>query len=71
MTKKVIKLTRGVPPAESFPVAQLKECATAVLEKYADVVLQYGPSRGFPLLRSAIAGDIDGVSDDQVIIGQG
>ncbi len=71
MTAALIKLTRGVPPTESFPVAQLEECATAVLEKYADVVLQYGPSRGFPLLRSAIAQQIGGISDDQVLIGQG
>ena len=69
-SEPLLKLTRGVPPAESFPTAQLSECATTVLAEQGDVVLQYGPSRGFPALRTIIAQEI-GVRDDQVIIGQG
>jgi len=70
MSEALIKLTRGVPPVECFPTAQLSECAVAVLAKHGDVVLQYGPARGFPALRALIATEM-GVDDDQVIIGQG
>jgi 2-aminoadipate transaminase len=66
----LIKLTRGVPPAESFPIAQLAACATAVLADHGDVVLQYGSSRGFPALRALIAEEA-GVDDGRVIVGQG
>jgi DNA-binding transcriptional MocR family regulator len=71
MTEPLIKLTRGVPPAESFPVAQLSECAAAVLQEHADVVLQYGPAWGFPPLRALIAAEETSVPMDRVIIGQG
>ncbi len=71
MSNSLIKLTRGVPPVESFPVEQLAECAAAVLQKHADVVLQYGPAWGFPPLRSLIAAEETSVPIDQVIIGQG
>lgn len=66
----VISFTRGVPPAESFPKAQLAECATSVLIKYGDEVLQYGPARGFRLLRASIAAET-GAHEDQVVLGQG
>jgi 2-aminoadipate transaminase len=65
-----IKLTRGVPPVESFPISQISECAAAVLAEHGDVVLQYGPSRGFPALRASIAQEA-GVHADRVILGQG
>jgi len=71
MSKPLIRLTRGVPPVESFPTAQLSECAAAVLAKHGDVVLQYGPSGGFPALRTLIAQEQTSVPDDQVVIGQG
>lgn len=66
----LIKLTRGVPPTSSFPTTQLSECAVTVLAKHGDVVLQYGPARGYPALRALIAQEA-GVGDDQIIIGQG
>jgi 2-aminoadipate transaminase len=65
-----IKLTRGVPPVESFPTSQISECAVAVLAEHGDVVLQYGPSRGFSALRVSIAQEAD-VHEDRVILGQG
>jgi 2-aminoadipate transaminase len=65
-----IKLTRGVPPAESFRPQQLAECADAVLAQFSDVVLQYGPSRGFTPLRELVAQQ-SGVSPSRVMIGQG
>jgi len=70
MSEPLIKLTRGVPPAECFPTTQLSECAVAVLIEHGDVVLQYGPSRGFPALRALIAREA-GVDDARVIVGQG
>jgi 2-aminoadipate transaminase len=65
-----IKLTRGVPAIESFPTAQLSECASAVLAEHGDVLLQYGASRGFPALRNLIA-EQAGVTADRVILGPG
>ena len=70
MSEALIKLTRGVPPVECFPTAQLSECAVAVLAEHGDVVLQYGPSRGFPALRTLIAQQT-GVDAGQIIVGQG
>lgn len=70
MNQPVIPFTRGVPPAESFPKAQLAECATAVLMEYGDEILQYTPARGFRPLRAHIAAET-GAHEDQVIIGQG
>lgn len=70
MSDKLIKFTRGVPPIESFPTQQLAACSVAVLEKYGEVVLQYGPAGGYPALRSWIANH-SGVPDSRVIAGQG
>jgi len=67
---EVIAFTRGVPPVESFPVQKLKECARAVLEQDAGVVLQYGTAAGYAPLREWIAGEYR-VSVDQILIGQG
>jgi 2-aminoadipate transaminase len=69
-SQPLIKLTRGVPPAESFPTAQLSDCAVAVLAEHGDTVLQYGRSRGFAALRELVAEEAS-ASDTQVIIGQG
>ncbi len=70
MSESLIKLTRGVPPVECFPTSQLSECACVVLAEHGHEVLQYGSSRGFPALCALIAQET-GVSDDQIIIGQG
>ncbi|MBN1180630.1 MAG: PLP-dependent aminotransferase family protein [Anaerolineae bacterium] len=68
--ESMIKLTRGVPPAESFPADKLAVCAAEVLAQHGDIILQYGPSRGFPGLLALIAQET-GVAESQVIIGQG
>jgi 2-aminoadipate transaminase len=65
-----IKFTRGVPPIESFPTKQISECAVAVLEEHGNVILQYGPSRGYADLRALIANEV-GAGTDQIILGQG
>jgi 2-aminoadipate transaminase len=70
MSESIIKFTRGVPPPESFPTQELIECSSNVLTKHSSVVLQYGPSGGFPPLRNLIANQCD-VEDNRVILGQG
>ena len=70
MVPPLIRLTRGVPPAESFPVEQIKICAEAVLDNDAARVLQYGKARGYPPLREIIAREMD-VDPEQIVVGQG
>ncbi len=70
MSESLIKLTRGVPPEESFPVDQLQVCAEHVLLVHGYEVLQYGKSRGYPRLRRLIAEE-KGVDPARVIVGQG
>ena len=70
MSESLIKLTRGVPPEESFPVDQLQTCADYVLLVHGYEVLQYGKSRGYPKLRELIA-EGQGVDASRVIVGQG
>jgi 2-aminoadipate transaminase len=70
MTEPMIKLTRGVPPAESFPKDELAQVTADVIAEYGDVILQYGPSSGFAPLRELIASE-RGAEADQVVVGQG
>lgn len=70
MNEKLIRFTRGVPPTESFNPDQLVECTKSVMAQYSDVVLQYGPSRGFSLLCNQLAQQ-DNVDIKRVILGQG
>ena len=70
MMDDVIAFTRGVPPAESFPVEKLQECALKVLQQESDCVLQYGQAAGYLPLREWVAGQYK-VPADQVMVGQG
>jgi 2-aminoadipate transaminase len=70
MTDATIKLTRGVPPAESFPKEELVQTTADVIAEYGNVILQYGPAHGFAPLRALIAEE-RGAAADQVVIGQG
>ncbi|MFW6135328.1 MAG: PLP-dependent aminotransferase family protein [Chloroflexota bacterium] len=70
MKDSLIKLTRGVPPEESFPIDRVQECAEWVLRTDGYEILQYGGSRGYPRLREAIARE-KGVDEGRVIVGQG
>lgn len=65
-----IKFTRGVPPVESFPTAQLAACTASALEKYGDQIQQYAGSKGFLPLRQQVA---EGHQTDPelVLVGQG
>jgi len=70
VSESLIKLTRGVPPEESFPVDQLQACAEYALLVHGYEVLQYGKSRGYPELRELIAEE-KGVDSSRIIVGQG
>src|SRR5262245_2366615 len=70
MSLETINFTRGVPATESFPTAELQECATKALAHGADALLQYGPAAGLASLRSWLA-DWQGVKPEQVLTGNG
>lgn len=70
MSRTTIKLTRGVPPEASFPVQKLQQCADSALQNHGREILQYGKSRGYPLLRELIA-DEKQVPVSRVVLGQG
>ena len=70
MAPSSLKFTRGVPPPESFPTAELSECAQSVLAKEGDTILQYGSAGGYAPLRALIAQQA-GVAENRVLLGQG
>ena len=70
MSDQVINFTRGVPAAESFPIADVVSAARAALEKHGPVLLQYGPSAGFAPLREWLA-EWRGVAPAQVLTANG
>jgi 2-aminoadipate transaminase len=67
-----IALTRGVPADESYPLAQVSECAQAVMNdpKLALEAMRYGTGYGFGPLRELLAAQ-NNVSSDEVLIGNG
>ncbi len=69
---QTIALTRGIPADESYPVAQVAECAQAVMQdpKLALEAMRYGTGYGFNPLRDLLARQY-GVASDQVLIGNG
>ncbi|MFO1505209.1 MAG: PLP-dependent aminotransferase family protein [Steroidobacteraceae bacterium] len=67
---ETINFTRGVPANESFPTADLAQCAANALATSADAVLQYGPSAGLAPLRAWLA-EWQGVKPEQVLTGNG
>lgn len=70
MPEPIIKFTRGVPPAESFPKEKLAQCAVNVITAQSDLVLQYGNSHGYAPLRQIIAHE-KGVNEQRIILSQG
>ena len=68
MTK--ISFNRGVPSVDSFPAAQIAECAAAILHVDANTVLQYGQPFGYLPLREMIAGWY-GARAEEVLISNG
>ncbi len=65
-----IIFTRGVPPAEAFPTAQIAECLATAVEMDAAVVLQYGHQPGYAPLRALLAADY-GVKDNEIMVANG
>lgn len=70
MKNDIIAFTRGVPPAESFPLEALITCAEHVIQSDGARILQYGSGAGYHPLRDHIATQYH-VSTDRVLIGQG
>jgi 2-aminoadipate transaminase len=70
MQRANIKLTRGVPPVESFPNDQIVQCTKTVMTEYGTEIQQYNASIGFKPLRQWIAGESN-TQPEQILIGQG
>jgi DNA-binding transcriptional MocR family regulator len=70
VTQKTIAFTRGVPPAEAFPVDEVAECAAAALRADPTILLQYGKSAGYLPLRQWLA-ERNGLDVEQVFISNG
>ncbi|HEY7605072.1 MAG TPA: PLP-dependent aminotransferase family protein [Gaiellaceae bacterium] len=66
----VISFARGVPAPECLPVAELADCARAVVERDGATVLNYGPVGGYGPLREWVAAR-HGVEPGQVLITNG
>ena len=65
-----IVFTRGVPPPEAFPTAELGDCLKAALREDPSVVLQYGQQPGYAPLREQLAKEY-GVSLGEILVGNG
>jgi DNA-binding transcriptional MocR family regulator len=68
-TEKIV-FTRGVPPPEAFPTAEIGECFDAAVRGDAATVLQYGQQRGYAPLRRQLAEEY-GVGEMQILVGNG
>jgi 2-aminoadipate transaminase len=66
----VISFARGVPAPECLPVAELADCARAVLEADGEIALNYGPVGGYGPLREWLA-EQHRVSTDQIVLTNG
>ncbi len=67
----ILQFNRGVPATETLPVRGAGDALTAALEKDGQGLLAYGDSRGYLPLRETLAADRDGVSSDEVLLGNG
>ena len=65
-----ISFARGVPSSDCFPIAELAECAKAVVERDGRTVLSYGRSAGYLPLREWI-GERHGVGPERVLVTNG
>lgn len=65
-----IKLTRGVPATEAFPIEEVIACSEQVLRDHGRTLLQYHPAAGFLPLRQILAEEA-GVQVEQVVISNG
>ena len=65
-----IKLTRGVPATEAFPLEEIIACSEQVLRDHGKTLLQYQPAIGFNPLRKIIASQA-GVTPEHVVLSNG
>jgi 2-aminoadipate transaminase len=63
----VVSFARGVPAPECLPVAEMADCARAVIERDGRTVLSYGPGGGYGPLREWIAAR-HGVEVSRVVV---
>ena len=63
----VVSFARGVPAPECLPVAEMADCARAVIERDGRTVLSYGPGAGYGPLREWIAAR-HGVETARVVV---
>ena len=63
----VVSFARGVPAPECLPVAEMADCARAVIERDGRTVLSYGPGGGYGPLREWIAAR-HGVEPARVVV---
>src|SRR2546422_10603490 len=81
LIRELLKLTRrggiisfagGLPDPATFPVEEIKAIATRLLDREANLVLQYGPTEGDARLRDELVKWMakDGIhaSRDQVLV---
>lgn len=65
MAESIINFTRGIPPADVFPVKDLIECGEAALRRDPYVLLQYSHS-GYTPLHEWLGGQY-GIGPDQIL----
>ena len=70
MENRVINLTRGVPPAEVFPIKEIQACFKSVLERDGAQILTYNFVPGYAPLRQTIAERMR-VPVEQIFTGNG
>lgn len=52
---KIYSFAGGYPPAEAFPVEEIRALSQEVIDKYGAKCFQYGATQGVPELREAVA----------------
>lgn len=67
---RTISFARGIPAPECLPVAELADCARAVLERDGETVLNYGPAAGYGPLREWL-GERHGVPPGRIVVTNG
>lgn len=55
MQPDVISFAGGMPAPELFPVREVREACTYILETQPHIALQYGPTEGYPHLKELLA----------------
>lgn len=70
MENTIINLTRGVPPAEVFPIKEIQDCLAIALERDGGQILTYNFVPGYAPLRQIVAERM-AVPVEQIFTGNG